>query len=253
MYIICSGEPAKKPYTVKGVGLSIYSIEELCHYIYNNIFDINEDFVDESLLSFLGEELNMRLLVQRLNDMKKLGKKEYEQLILIVSSCDYLSGQELLDFKTSIQRVSGCKRLQRYKLKADSLFKKGRIERALSNYNLIIKDDDFIQGTDIFKSYVYHNLASCQAYSYHYNEAFKNYLTAYKYQGDDRNAFATLMALYMSLDNKEEFMKRAMDYGFTVSKIASAEELIRDSLRGSITVEYKSIDKVVEEARLAMS
>ena len=116
-YIICSTAPALKPYNIKGLGISIYSIEELCYYIYNNIFDINEGFVNDELLDFLSNELKEGILAQRLRDMQKMGKKEYEQLILIVSYSDYLSANELLDFKTSIQRLSGCKKLQRYKLK----------------------------------------------------------------------------------------------------------------------------------------
>ena len=251
-YIICSTAPALKPYNIKGLGISIYSIEELCYYIYNNIFDINEGFVNDELLDFLSNELKEGILAQRLRDMQKMGKKEYEQLILIVSYSDYLSANELLDFKTSIQRLSGCKKLQRYKLKADSLFKKGRIEKAVSIYNLIINDEDFLQGSDIFKSSIYHNLAGGYAYSFHYKKAFNNYYKAYRYQKDDRNLFACLMALYMDIQETDEFMKQAISYGFSVSKVASVEELINNSFN-NFSNNYKSIEKIVEETRTAMS
>lgn len=252
-YIICTGNMAIHPYTIKESGLNIYSLDELCYYVYHNIFDLNEDFVNDKLIRFLADELELYPLANRLKDMKHAGKKDYEMLITLVSEGDYLSAQELLDFKTSIARLSGCQPLQRYKLKADSLFKKGAIDRAIKNYNLIIKNTDFMNQTDIFKSYVYYNLAVAQAHIFHYDEAFKNFYSAYRYKKDDRNAFGCLMSLYLDIENKDDFMKKAIDFGFSISRVAHTEELIKDCLSNSGRLDLKSVSEIVRSARLAMS
>ena len=43
--ILCSGKSTNRPYVLSIIGYRAYSIEELCYYIYNNIYSI-----DESLL-----------------------------------------------------------------------------------------------------------------------------------------------------------------------------------------------------------
>lgn len=252
-YIICTGNIAVHPYTIKDCGLNIYSLDELCYYIHNNIFDLNEDFVNGKLIGFISEELGLYPLANRLKDMRKIKKPEYEQLIAIVSEGDYLTAQELLDFKTSIARLAGCQSLQRYKLKADSLLKKGAVDRAIYNYSLIVKDNDFRQYNDIFKSYVYYNMAVANAYIFHYDEAFKDFYSAYRYKKDDRNAFGCLMSLYLSIENKDDFMKRAIDFGFSISRVAHTEELIKDCIQNAGRLEEKDMADVVASARIAMS
>lgn len=252
-YIICTGNVAVHPYTIRDTGINIYSFDELCYYIYHNIFDLNEDFVSDKLIRFISDELDLYSFANRLKDMKKSGKKDYELLIAIASEGDYLSAQEVLDFKTSIARLAGCQALQRLKLKADSLFKKGSVDRAVKIYQKLIKNPDFINQNDIFKSYVYYNLAVANAHIFHYGEAFRNFYSAYRYRKDDRNAFGCLMSMYLDIENKDDFMKTAIEYGFSISRVAHAEELIKDCISNAGRTEPRSLKEIVQSARVAMS
>lgn len=252
-YIYCSGSIASQPYTIKNNGLNIYTIEELCYYLYNNLYEIDDNFVNRSLCTFINDELKMPILSQKLSDMIKDNAKNYELLITLVSACDYLDAQELLDFKTSLQRFAGCKNLQRHKLKADSLVKKGRLESAIQSYNAIIQDNEFESQNEAFISYVYYNLAVAKAYLFNYREAFEDFYKAYKYKQDDRNLFTTLTALYMSLDDKNDFTQKAIDYGFTITRVAHVEEVIKDCFKNAKISTPKSISEIVHSARTAIS
>lgn len=253
-YIPCRGKMAARPFTIKNSGLNIYSIEELCYYIYNNVFDLPEDFVSVKLCNFLSEELELVTLAVRLRSM--LGNpesREYERLIAIVSESDYLTAQELLDFKTSIQRLSGCRTLQRYKLKADSLFKKGRIDRAISQYKSIIEHREFTSQEEIFRSYVYYNLGVAFSFIYHYDEAFDSFYKAYKLKRDDRNSFTAMIALYLDIENKDDFMKQAVEKGFSITNVAQAEDIIKDCISHSDRLPVRTVEDIVRSARIAMS
>lgn len=57
---IFGGKEAKLPFEVEELDLRLYTIEELCYYIYNNLALIGEDFIDEHLLSFLRDELDLK-------------------------------------------------------------------------------------------------------------------------------------------------------------------------------------------------
>ena len=56
MFVLCQGKVAKKPYIMPYTRQKVYSLEELCYYIYNNIYTINEEFFEESLARWLREE-----------------------------------------------------------------------------------------------------------------------------------------------------------------------------------------------------
>ena len=58
MFILCKGALAKEPYIVPVSEVPVYSLEELCYYMYNNIYSITEEFFDERLVTWLREEVN---------------------------------------------------------------------------------------------------------------------------------------------------------------------------------------------------
>ena len=53
MLILCDGRLAEKPYKMPVTRQNIYSLEELCYYIYHNIYTITEEFFQESLADWL--------------------------------------------------------------------------------------------------------------------------------------------------------------------------------------------------------
>lgn len=52
-FILCRSKYAEKPYYISNMAINIYSMEELCYYIYNNIYLIGADLVDEGLIKYI--------------------------------------------------------------------------------------------------------------------------------------------------------------------------------------------------------
>lgn len=65
-YILCQVKRAKNPYYISNISTNIYSIEELCYYLYHNIYLLDETIINEQLLVWMKEELHLRRLYQRL-------------------------------------------------------------------------------------------------------------------------------------------------------------------------------------------
>ena len=71
---LCVHELAKTPYFVEATGISIYSIEELAYYLYENIYLIDERLIEEKLYTWIERELEMETLAERLRNGKTAGR-----------------------------------------------------------------------------------------------------------------------------------------------------------------------------------
>ena len=58
-YILCQAKKAGKPYFIENISTNIYSIEELCYYLYNNLYLVDNTIINEGLCKWLEEELEM--------------------------------------------------------------------------------------------------------------------------------------------------------------------------------------------------
>ena len=55
-FIFCIGNKAKLPYTFRSTGISVYTMEELCYYLYHNIDTLEEDLADIQLVNWIRSE-----------------------------------------------------------------------------------------------------------------------------------------------------------------------------------------------------
>ena len=71
--ILCSGNIALNPIQMKSTKTFIYSMEELCYYIFHNIDTIVEDLMCKDLVLFMKEELGLEeraLFIENLFESK---------------------------------------------------------------------------------------------------------------------------------------------------------------------------------------
>ena len=57
--ILCHKKRAKRPFEISRVHMRIYTIEELCYYICNNLYLIDYTIVNERLCRWVGDELEL--------------------------------------------------------------------------------------------------------------------------------------------------------------------------------------------------
>ena len=71
-YILCQTKRAELPYFVENISTNIYSLEELCYYLYHNLYLIDETIMNEELCRWIQEELELPGLAAKIRS--KLGK-----------------------------------------------------------------------------------------------------------------------------------------------------------------------------------
>ena len=58
-YILCQTKKAERPYYIENISMNIYSIEELCYYLYHNLYLADHTIFNEELCSWIRDELEL--------------------------------------------------------------------------------------------------------------------------------------------------------------------------------------------------
>lgn len=206
--IMCSGKIAKNPFQMKSSGVLIYSIEELCYYIYHNIDTITDDLLNKELILFMKEELGLEeraLFIERLME-NKAGIKDI--VVSIFCSADYYSEEEIKLFLTQIDVLLALSFVQRKKRHADFCFKNGHFTQALREYQKLLNSKESQELSHCDFGDILHNIAVVEARVGAFNIAAERFLEAY-----ERNERATSLKQYLyalKLGKQEEKFEREL-------------------------------------------
>ncbi|MDF2887528.1 MAG: hypothetical protein K0R23_1913 [Lacrimispora sp.] len=173
--ILCRQEPVKRPFYFEYLGIRIFSSQELCYVIYNHPLLVIDGFVNESLLEFIREDLDMAFFAAKLEKLKKSGEDEDELLAMILYECDYYSAVEVGRFRRQLTAFRRLTESELLKQKADFLFLKRQYGKAVSIYLRILDMARMDRGSDGFTAKVYNNLGSTYARLFLMDKSCKAY------------------------------------------------------------------------------
>lgn len=138
--LFCRETDVRTPLYAKELGISLYSAEELSYYIDQYLLLLTEDFLDESLFRFLGDELGRPDLEGRVRKWMSVQKDMYQALIMIQQEIRYLSDAELNQFKKKAEQLRKAGPLELLKEKADFYIQVNQYGNAVRSYDQILKD-----------------------------------------------------------------------------------------------------------------
>ncbi len=152
-------------------GRKLFSMEELCYYLYHNLYTIDKSFFDAEFFEFLNR-LGEEHLAQKLN-MDILGKKHYIQMIKdIFREVGYYSVEEQKDMEQMLTDIMMRTPAENLKVRADAWKEKGENHKAEEGYQQIILDAD-LQADTKMKADAWNNIGVIRAESFLYAEALQ--------------------------------------------------------------------------------
>ncbi|MDK2967125.1 MULTISPECIES: tetratricopeptide repeat protein [Lacrimispora] len=178
--ILCRQEPVKRPFFFEYLGIRIFSSQELCYVIYNNPLLVMEGFIDESLLEFIREDLDMAFFAAKLEKWQKSDEEEDELLAMILHECDYYSASEVGQFRQKLASLRRLPQSELFKEKADFLFHKKQYGKAAALYLKILNMTKADRGSDAFTAKVYNNLGAAYARLFLMDKALSAYEKSYE-------------------------------------------------------------------------
>ena len=95
-------------------------MEELCYYIYNNIYLIGTDLLEPGLISYIESELGETELASQLEFLMTQNAGLSEIVMTILRYVDYYSVREIQELKDTIDKLDLQNATERLKLRADN-------------------------------------------------------------------------------------------------------------------------------------
>ena len=88
-YILCQTKKAQRPYFIENISMNIYSIEELCYYLYHNLYLADHTVFNEELCNWLRDELELVHLAAKLKQNLERNVSVEEMIYPVFKAVSY--------------------------------------------------------------------------------------------------------------------------------------------------------------------
>lgn len=172
---ICRGKKAETPFRAEEQKIDLYSLEELCYYLYKNAEAVEESFFGEGLFGWLERELELPELSARLREGSAEGKNGLWCLEVLLWESGFYTRRELEERMEDLNRLLQAEPEERGKLKADRELSEGKYKSAVRAYQQLLQ-----QSLDReLESRIWHNLGTAYAGQFLFARAAECYEKAY--------------------------------------------------------------------------
>lgn len=198
--ILCDTKQAKWPYHFVITGIDIFSYEELCFYIEQNLPLFYPDFLDEPLLLWIETEIGMEGLANKLRSMKQSGISTRKQIMAILEAGKFYTDIEIQDIMHRLDHLALKSIGYQKKAYADVLAAHGKFLMAGSIYDWILELEDTKREQELICD-VYHNRGVCYAKNMEFEKAETCFLEAYSNYKNEESCFLYFLMLYRTKDD----------------------------------------------------
>lgn len=154
--VLCGNKIAKNPFYVRCMEKNVSTMEELCFFLYHEVYFVEEFHDWAELAGWLRREMGMEALAKELqrlvvgyNTRIRMGKA-------ILKAVGYRSEEELLAYERKLEEIHRSTGLVRAKKRADYLAENRKYAQALELYGSILESPD--QPDDKLLADVNHNM-----------------------------------------------------------------------------------------------
>lgn len=206
--VLCKGNRAGKPYEIEDLKLRLYSVEELCYYMYNNTSLCTEELTKKSLAVWLRDECGLPDLYASLIEVLNKVPKPERVAAQIFAYTDFLNKQERDAVCERIKKAGSLGMNERRKSRADLLYLDGKYKEAIGEYEKLLKreayDNEKMQGTLLY------NIGCCYASMFYYRLAVQWFLQAAEAEDLKKEALSAA-AFCMDMDGDEKALSKLLE------------------------------------------
>ncbi len=212
--ILCHDKHATHPYEITRIHCKIFTLEELCYYLCNNLYLIDYTIMNMQLLRWLEEELEMQELAEQLKDVIRLKGSVEKFVLTILKASKIYREPEMIRIQNVLEHLKNQKDIERQKYKGDNLLESGEIEEAILVYQAILNAEKDETVDTKFYGKIYACLGAAYGRLFLYQESAKMYDRAYQICADQALLKPYLYASYkyMSLEEYHILLTKHEEY-----------------------------------------
>lgn len=232
--ILCETTPATTSYIFPNTKIEVFSYEELCFYIYNNIALISEEYIGVLMFNWIEDELKLPELADTLRAVKEKDTTDLTDLLTtILTYKEYYTIPEIKEFILQMERLKGLTPPQFRKLQGDGFLRYHKYLKAAAIYDEILDQYPDIQNEKLLGG-IYHNRAIALANNFELKEAMDSYLKAYELTGSTSSIYEYLLLMATIKERADiEVLAKYYDVEYMVDKIYNAIEDAETDVTGS--------------------
>lgn len=252
--ILCSGKRTERPYVMPVTGQRVYSIEELCYYIYNNIYFIDESLISDSLIDWIRTELCLPDRARKLELAIKQGSDYKTLLAVVLCSSDYYTEDEIKKLILAVDEIGKMPLAKRKYIKANSYLKRKLYAGAAAEYERLLISEEAADLSPKDYGDVLHNFAITKLYIYGPERAKETFLNAYERNRRKESLRQYLYTLYLCND-KETFEEKIIEYNILEEQrndiVLKMEQVDKEAKMSKKMEEINELHRLKNKGRLA--
>lgn len=244
-YILCQTKKAEHPYFITNISMNIYSIEELCYYLYHNLYLADDTVFNEELCSWIDEELELPVLAAKLRKNMERNAGAEDMLYPVFKEINYLTYEEMKRLNSRLTVMSSEHAAVRQKRKGDSLIENGMYVNAIQVYQKILERGDLDEQRRGFEASVRYNLGCAYSYLFQMEKAEECFLMSYRKEHSLKSLQAYLLA--------RKSIQKDTDYDKVMEELEAEENMrneVKENIKQSLNAFAVIPEKKTEEKNL---
>lgn len=177
--ILCCFPCAAKPYYLENAKQNIYSIEELCYFLQDNIYLLDENIMTMEFCDWLETELGAAQLAAKLRRLIEERSGFSVFCMQIIRDSGYFSKNEMQFLGMKLQKMDHQSNFENRKIKADQYMEKKLYLLALSEYRNLLLNATNSQSDIRVSGDIWHNMGTAYARLFCFERAVDCYEKAY--------------------------------------------------------------------------
>ena len=242
--ILCETKVATTSYIFPNTKIEVFSYEELCYYVYNNIALLSEEYIGKKLFDWIEKELEMEELALKLRVVKDKDSTDLTDLLTtILTHKEFYTIPEIKEFIVQIERIKGLSAPQFRKKQADGFLRYRKYVKAASIYDEILEQYSDMNNDKLLGA-IYHNRAVALANNFELEEAMSSYKKAFELT-ENKESLYQYMLLLATVKDQSEVQEMAKLHGVEefVLKIYDAIDDVQTDVKGSPL--YRRMEKAI--------
>lgn len=262
--ILCAGKRALKPYVLKTSGVAVYTVEELCYCLRDQLDMLDENVIDRELALFIRDELGFTERGELLEQLVLTRADLKSRLVVIFCTSDYFDEDEIRKICDEVDELAVMSPIGRRKRRADRYMSEGYFKDAAAEYRAIeamgaegLSDPEHGSllhnlGVIDVRMGLYDSAATLFRRAFDYNasqESLKSYFFALKLGHRDSEYLSEAMKMFDNgdmLEDLENEMERLSERAEQSGELDQAERLKMLYQQGRTSEFDRLADEMIE-------